>query len=764
MKRQKGLYIAITGIVQGVGFRPFVYNLAKQLDLTGWVRNTSAGVEIVINGSDEDIDRFVEALRIDPPPLAQIDSLAIKPTQNDHYTKFEILESQPLPGEFIPISPDVAICEDCQRELFDPANRRYRYPFINCTNCGPRFTIIKDIPYDRPKTTMAAFPMCPDCQAEYDDPLNRRFHAQPVACAECGPEVWFEIDGSRISSSEAALQQTRGWLAEGKIIAIKGLGGFHLACDAANKQSVAELRRRKQRNSKPFALMAFDIKTIQKYCSVSSQEKELLLSYQHPIVLLNKRADCTLPDELAPGQKTLGFMLPYTPLHMLIMEPQPGFPTVLVMTSGNLSEEPIAWDNDDARKKLKGLCDAFLMHNRPIYIRCDDSVIREYNGKPNYIRRARGYAPNPIKLPWNVPPILAGGAELKNTFCLASQTYAFMSHHIGDLENFETLSAYEEGIDHFEKLFHIQPELLACDLHPDYLATRYIQTRSEHQNLPIVTIQHHHAHLASCLADNHWVSDEPVIGLCLDGTGYGVDGAIWGGEILIGNYSGYQRKYHLAYVPLPGGDITIRKPSRMALSHLWHAGYDWDPSLPPASHLCMEERTALRFQLENQINAPLTSSMGRLFDAASALMGIRQEVDYEGQAAIEMETLANPDEKAAYSFNIYDDIIDPKPLWEKLIADWYQHVPVDIMAARFHNGILTTLVEICDRLHQQTGINTIALSGGVWQNLLLLSRAQRLLINKGYKVLTHKHVPTNDGGIALGQVAITAHPYLKEKE
>jgi len=623
-----GLKIRVGGIVQGVGFRPFVFGLSEQCKVTGWVRNTSSGVEIEINGTTEAVSQFAETLRTSPPPLARIDRFETERISPNGAVDFQILVSQPQEGEFLPISPDMTICPDCQRELFDPQDRRFRYPFINCTNCGPRFTIVKDIPYDRPKTTMADFPLCPTCAGEYHDPRDRRFHAQPVACPDCGPRVWIEIDGRCAEEQEAAIQAARTRLKAGRILAIKGLGGYHLACDATNQQAVAELRQRKKRSDKPFALMAFDLAAVERHCYVSAEERSLLTSRQRPIVLLERRAESLIAQEAAPGQTTLGFMLAYTPLHLLLLEPADGFPDALVMTSGNISEEPIAYQDVEARERLMPLADAYLMHNRDIHMRVDDSVTRIILKRPYLLRRARGYAPDPIPLPRELPKVLATGAELKNTFCLTRERYAFLSHHIGDLENYETLRSFEEGVEHYERLFRIKPEIIATDLHPDYLATRYGVQRATAERLPLIQIQHHHAHLAACLADNGWTSTDPVIGLSMDGTGLGTDGAIWGGEVLVGGYRGYERRYHLKYAPLPGGDLSVRKPARMALAHLWAAGLEWAPELPPMQALCYEERTALRGQIERGLNSLPTSSMGRLFDAAAALMGVAQVATY----------------------------------------------------------------------------------------------------------------------------------------
>lgn len=753
-----GLKVWVSGIVQGVGFRPFIFNLAESLGLKGWVKNTSSGVEIEVNGSAEALAGFVDSIRSDAPPLARIDVLRSEPIQAREYETFEIQESRSEEGAYIPVSPDVAICDDCRRELFDPGDRRFRYPFINCTNCGPRFSIVCDIPYDRPNTTMRHFSLCPDCEAEYENPHDRRFHAQPVACPVCGPQLWFEAKGEKIAEADEALREAREWLKNGKILAVKGLGGFHLACDASNAEAVAALRRRKKRSDKPFALMAFDVDSVRRHCFMSPQEAGLLTSRQAPIVLLNRRPGSTIAGEAAPGQKTLGFMLPYTPMHLLLLEPEEGFPDALVMTSGNLSEEPVAYQDDEGIRRLSDLADAFLLHNRPIHMRVDDSVVRSALSQPYPIRRARGFAPDPLALPLSAPPLLATGAELKNTFCLARDRYAFLSHHIGDMENYETLRSFEEGITHYERLFRVTPQWIACDLHPNYLATRYAHqhdNRAENQ-LPVIAVQHHHAHLAACLADNGWGSGEPVIGLTFDGTGYGTDGAIWGGEVLVGEYRGYQRRYHLTYVPLPGGDLAVRKTSRMALAHLWSAGIEWDPALPPVEDLCAEDRTILKTQLERKINTPLTSSMGRLFDAAAALIGVRQRATYEGQAAIELENAADPNEQGYYRFEIRGDLIDPAPLWQALIGDLLQGTGIPILAARFHNSVAHLVLELCAAVREESGLKTAALSGGVWQNCYLLKKSTQMLEHEGFNVLLHRQVPPNDGCIALGQAAVAA--------
>ena len=788
--------IHITGVVQGVGFRPFVYSLATRLALTGWVRNTSGGVDIQVEGDQHELSSFIACLHDEKPPLASIDEIEVEQLSPNGHTSFEIILSETIEDAFQPISPDVSICQDCLTELFTTTDRRYRYPFINCTNCGPRFTIIEDIPYDRQKTTMAGFKMCPDCYAEYNDPLNRRFHAQPVACPTCGPRVWLEYNispdnfsqtiqptdefpseqTSDMTSGDQAIVETQRMLANGKIVAIKGLGGFHLACDATNKAAVSELRNRKLRVDKPFALMMADIASIEKHCYVDQSEKNLLESRERPIVLLNRRPGSSIALEVAPSQTSLGIMLPYTPLHYLLFDNHGrtdnhslasfGPPEALVMTSGNLSEEPIAIDNQDARQRLSGLADAFLMHDRPIRTRCDDSVMRVFRSRTQPIRRSRGYAPFPVHLPWEVPPLLAAGAELKNTFCITRDRYAFMSHHIGDLQNYETLTSFEDGVTHFERLFRNRPEALVYDLHPDYLSSRYVLARARRENLPAIGVQHHHAHIAAGMAEHHLSGEKPVIGVAFDGTGYGEDGAIWGGEFLLCTYSGYQRLAHLAYVPLPGGDLAIRKPSRTALAFLWQAGLDWDIEIPSVAENSVEERQVLKSQIEHELNAPLSSSMGRLFDAISSLSGVRQNANYEAQAAIELEALVDSGEAESYLFDIqFPEIsqtisqpflINPGNVIASVVYDYFHKITVPKIAARFHNGVALMVLNVCQELRTRTNVTEVVLSGGVWQNVTLLGKTVTILQNDHFKVYFHEVVPPNDGGLALGQAVIAA--------
>ena len=781
-------HIHITGVVQGVGFRPFVYNLATRLGVSGWVLNSSAGVEIEAVGPAAVLDEFVERLRTEAPPLARIEQITAtnvpnpqSPIPNSH--TFIIRHSEARPGEFQPISPDVALCDDCLRELFDPGDRRYRYPFINCTNCGPRFTIIQDTPYDRPKTTMAPFEMCSDCQAEYDDPTNRRFHAQPNACPACGPRVWivqspkskvsFTVDVGR-RTLDGAIMMARKLLASGAIVAVKGLGGFHLACDATNDEAVALLRERKGRVDKPFALMAFDLETVEQFCYVNEDERALLTSRERPIVLLRQRPDSPISPLVAPGNRHLGVMLPYTPLHYLLLEPAASdrtldvghwtFSPALVMTSGNYSEEPIATDNDEALERLASLADAFLLHDRDIHARCDDSVTRIFAGAELPLRRSRGYAPYPVHLPFPVRQVLAVGAELKNTFCLTRDRYAFLSQHIGDMENYETLCFFEQMVEQLARTFRIEPEVIACDMHPGYLATRWAKSQIPNPQSPI-SVQHHHAHIAACMAENGLTGERPVIGVAFDGTGYGSDGAIWGGEFLVADYASFRRAAHLKYVPLPGGDAAIRRPYRVALAHLWAAGVAWEEDLPPVAAASSTERVVLARQLERELNTVPTSSAGRLFDAVSSLAGVRQEINYEAQAAIELENLVRPDETAAYPFDLaspqspipnLQSLIDPAPCIRAVVADVRAGVPAGVIAARFHNGLAAMVRDVCLRLREETGLSEVVLSGGVFQNVALLAKTVPLLREAGFTIYTHRLVPPNDACISLGQAVVAS--------
>ena len=746
--------IGVRGVVQGVGFRPFVYRLAVKHHLRGWVRNTSGAVEIEVEGEGGDIEGFLKGLRGEIPPAARIEEITATAGPPAGYQKFEIRESAAEEGEYQIVSPDIATCPDCLKEIFDPENRRYRYPFTNCTNCGPRFTIIADIPYDRPNTTMKSFKMCPECQREYDDPQDRRFHAQPNACPSCGPRLEIvDAKGKRVACDDI-IKKTGELLRDGKIVAVKGLGGFLLACDATNEKAVNRLRKRKNRPAKPLAVMAGTIEEAGQYCEISEEEERLLKSPGSPIVLMKKKGKSRISEAAAPDLKYLGVMLPYTPLHHLLLR-ETGLP--LIMTSGNISEEPIAAGNGEALLRLNGIADYFLMHDRDIQARYDDSVMIVENETPWFVRRARGYAPYPVHLPYRSKQILACGAEEKNTFCLTRDNHAFVSQHIGEMENIETLEHFEDTIGLYQKLFRIKPEIIGGDMHPEYLPTKYAKELAKREKIPLVPVQHHHAHIASCLADNGVVG--PVIGVALDGTGYGTDGKIWGGEFLVADYKGFTRMAHLEYLPLPGGATAIKKPYRTALGYLHALGIETDKELP-LSRPDENESEIIKSQVESGINTPLTSSMGRLFDAVAALTGVREEIQYEAQAAIDLEMIAYnaPDEGGFYPFKFDEQdgatIIKLHDLLVAVITDIKDHVPVSAIAARFHNTVARMILETCLAISKKTGIKEAALSGGVFQNRILLGKTRAMVESAGLRVYTHRQVPCNDGGISLGQAVI----------
>lgn len=750
-------YIHISGIVQGVGFRPYVYKLATNAGLKGWVCNSAKGVEIEITGTKQVIENFINTIKDSPPPLSSIDNFYVNQVPYKDFPSFLIRESIDNDAEFLPVSPDISICPDCKRELFNPTDRRYHYPFINCTNCGPRFSITRKIPYDRPNTTMDQFALCPECLQEYQNPADRRFHAQPVACKTCGPHIWFEENGSILDEDESALQLARSYIKNGKILALKGLGGFHLVCDATNIEAVQRLRSRKHRTDKPFALMAFDEKVISEYCELTENSSKLINSPQAPIMLLPITVKGkNLQKNIAPGQKRLGFMLPYTPLHCLLLEPETGYPQILVMTSANISEEPIAFINEEARTRLSSLADAYLMHDRPIHMRIDDSVYTENSRSIYPIRRARGFAPNPIRLHKDILPILGSGALLKNTFCLSRDQYAFVSHHIGDLENYETLQAYRDAIQHYEELFRIHPIAIAGDMHPDYLARQYAIDRAKEENIPYFDIQHHHAHIAACLAENKWEGKEPVIGLSFDGTGYGTDGKIWGGEIMIVDYTGFDRCYFLTEMPLPGGDTAIQKPYRLAYAYLKASRIDLDERLPLFSIISQQEKMVIDQQLQSHFNTQFTSSMGRLFDVVASLLGIRFEVNYEAQAAIELEAIADYNENGLYPFSFEGPAIQISDLFNSIILDVIAHVAIGKISAKFHNTIVQIALKACKSIRSDRGINHVALSGGVWQNIYLFDKMIVALEKEGFLPIFHHQLPPNDACLSLGQVVITA--------
>jgi hydrogenase maturation protein HypF len=747
--------ISVRGVVQGVGFRPFVYQLAVKHNLRGWVRNTSEDVKIEVEGEGGDIERFLKGLREQAPPLAHIEAISTTDGSPSGYAKFEIRQSTAEEGKYQLVSPDIATCPDCLREIFDPKDRRYRYPFTNCTNCGPRFTIIADIPYDRPNTTMKVFRMCRECQREYDDPLNRRFHAQPNACPVCGPQLeMIDARGDKATCTDI-IAQTAKLLKEGNIVAVKGLGGYLLACDATDEKVVNRLRRRKNRPAKPLAVMVATLEEARQYCEINDTEAGLLKSPGSPIVLMKWKAESTITKAVAPGLKYLGVMLPYTPLHHLLLQ-DTGRP--LVMTSGNLSEEPIARDNDEAIRRLNSIADYFLRHNRGIYARYDDSVMIVEDDMPQFVRRARGYAPYPVHLPYQSRQILGCGAEEKNTFCLTRDNFAFVSQHIGDMENLETLEHFTNTIDLYQQLFRIKPEIIAHDMHPEYLPTKYAKDLAARDKVKLAPVQHHHAHIVSCMADNG--IEGPVIGVALDGTGYGTDGHIWGGEFLVADYQKFRRSARLEYLPLPGGALAIKKPYRTAIGYLMTLGLDPDRKLPPFKQIEDIEIEVIKRQIEKKINTPLTSSMGRLFDAIAALIGVRSVIEYEAQAAIDLETCAGEasDETGSYPFSVVEQdgasIIKIHDLIVAVIKDLHAKRTKPIIAARFHNTIARMILELCQSISDKTGINVVALSGGVFQNRLLLRKAKALLESTGLKVYTHHQVPSNDGGISLGQVVV----------
>jgi len=732
--------VRVEGVVQGVGFRPFVHALATGLGLTGLVGNDLDGVFAEVEGPAAAVSEFLRRLERDAPPLARIERVTTAAVTPRRSAGFVIAASDA--GSRLRrtlVSADTATCADCLRELGDPADRRHRYPFINCTNCGPRFTIVRDVPYDRSLTTMAPFAMCERCAAEYHDPADRRFHAQPTCCPACGPRL-------TLDDATDPLQAAAELLRHGRVLAVKGLGGYHLAADAACEPAVAALRRRKHREDKPFAVMAADLAAAAELAEVDATAADLLTSPARPIVLLPRRPGAAVAPATAPGNRQLGIMLPYTPLHHLLLA---AVARPIVLTSGNVSDEPIAYRDDEAGETLKDIADAFLTHDRAIHVRTDDSVTRTFRGRPMLVRRSRGYVPEPITTSTAFPrPVLACGAELKNTFCLARGRHAFVSHHIGDLENAETLRSFTEGIEHFRRLFDIDPRVVAYDLHPEYLSTKYAL---ELDGVELQGVQHHHAHVASCLADNgHGVEAGPVIGVAFDGTGYGPDGTIWGGEFLAAGLAAFERGGHLAPVPMPGGAAAIRQPWRMA------AAYVADPEV---ARRHPDQWPAVIAMAARGVNSPLTSSAGRLFDAAAALLGVRDSINYEGQAAIELEQLADPGEAGVYPARVEAGSpfrICGSDLLHAVIEDRTNRVPAPVIAARFHHGVAALIEAGCLLMRERHGLGTVALSGGVFQNLLLLNAVVGRLEAGGFRVLLHGRVPCNDGGISLGQAVIAA--------
>jgi hydrogenase maturation protein HypF len=789
--------VHVRGIVQGVGFRPFVYRLALEENLSGSIGNDTDGVTIEIEGLTASLDSFLARLRSEPPPLARIDTVIIREVEPTGETGFRIVASEVLGRVSTGIPADAATCPDCLRELLTPSDRRFRYPFLNCTNCGPRFTITRRIPYDRPQTSMARFTMCSACQAEYDDPANRRFHAQPNACWDCGPQLSLiaadglsvlkghdfsraanahELDralapeGPFFRDSSGPVEQSINLLLNGQILAIKGIGGFHLSVDATSESAVQRLRERKHRYGKPLAVMVRDLDAARALCDLSAEEESLLTTAARPIVLVRKlarkRDSSPIAPSVAPGVPWLGLFLPYAPLHHLLFT-NPRI-QALVMTSANLSEEPIAIDNDEARSRLANIADAFLMHDREILQRCDDSVLALVDGAPQFLRRARGFVPLGVPLPLEVPPLLAVGGHLKNVFALARGRFVYQSQHLGDLENLTGLDFFRESLDHLMRTFEIEPQAVVHDLHPGYLSTEWATQWAEERNLPLIAVQHHHAHIAACMAE-HAVASE-TIGIALDGTGYGTDGCIWGGEVLISTLQTFERFAHLDYVPMPGGDAAVRAPWRMALGHLHHAGFDVES--PEILHLLgakQSEARILRRMIERQVNTPLTSSCGRLFDAVAALVLQRAEVDYEAQAAIELEGIAinepyGIDDASAYELEFLKGDwqarepakIFANPLWCALIRDLSAGVPKPRIAARFHAVVAAAFIRAAVEARTATGIRQVALSGGCMHNRRLAHLLRSGLESEGFEVFQHRAVSPGDGGLSYGQAAVAA--------
>ena len=780
--------VRVTGTVQGVGFRPFVYSLAARLGLSGFVGNDAEGVFAEVEGDPAAVGEFLVAVERDAPPLARIDAIVSKTIQPNEIPGFAITASAPGARRTALVSADSAMCADCLAELGDPRDRRYAYPFINCTNCGPRFTIVADVPYDRPNTTMAAFTMCQQCAAEYHDPADRRFHAQPVCCPACGPRLCLRYPDGSVTAAGDPVAAAAAALRDGQVLAVKGLGGYHLAVDARNEEAAAALRARKHREDKPFAVMAAGLAAARQLCEVGDTAAGLLASPRRPIVLMPRRPG-TVAVAVAPGNRQLGVMLPYTPLHHLLLE---AVARPVVLTSGNISDEPIAYRDEDAFAQLRGIADKFLTHDRAIHIRTDDSVVRvgggtagsepaergaagsertergaagsepaergaagserTERGREMLIRRSRGYVPEPVTVNPRFPrPVLACGAELKNTFCLAKGNRAFVSHHIGDLENAATLRSFTEGIEHFGRLFGIEPEVVAYDLHPEYLSTKYALDLG----LDACGVQHHHAHIASCLADNG--HDGPVIGVAFDGTGYGTDGTLWGGEFLVADLAGFERAGHLAPVPMPGGAAAIRQPWRMAAAYL-RAAFPGGP--PPGLDVVKRNErnwAAVTSMAGKGVNAPLSSSAGRLFDAVAALLSVRDTINYEGQAAVELEQLADPGETGSYRAEVTGQgpfCIEGAGLVRAVTGELAEGAPAPLIAARFHNGVAALIEDGCVLAREQHGLDTVALSGGVFQNVIVAERAAARLAARGFRVLTHSRVPCNDGGISLGQAVV----------
>ncbi|MEN8232998.1 MAG: carbamoyltransferase HypF, partial [Thermodesulfobacteriota bacterium] len=747
--------IGVSGIIQGVGFRPFIYRLATTQGLTGYVANTAAGVTIEVDGPEHDLARFVQAITTENPPLACIDELHVEKSEIDPASKhnsFQIHKSISSGNRIGPITPDTDVCNNCLAEVFDPTDRRYLYPFINCTDCGPRYTLIEKTPYDRPLTSMKRFPMCEQCQAEYSDPLDRRFHAQATCCPLCGPSVTLTDSHGLPLESTDPIQTAADFLKSGKIVAIKGIGGFHLAVNGTDKEAIANLRKKKGRPDKPLAVMAASLDEIKSFAGISLEEQELLEERSKPIVLLQKKSPFPLAENVAPANRFIGAMLPYTPIHHLLFKSDDFL--ALVMTSGNLSGSPIVSDNDEAFEKLANVADYFLLHDRPIVTQTDDSVIRLAGSYTALYRRARAFVPNAVSLEANNGRTLALGAIIKNTVCLTKEKEAFLSQHIGDLDNIDTQLHQKNITAHFQSLMRIEPDLLVHDLHPDYPGTRYALNQ---QDLPIVGVQHHHAHAVSCMAE-HGI-DGPVIGLTLDGNGYGPDHTVWGGEVLLADYHTFERLAHLSNVEMPGGDAAIQEPWRMAVSHLYRAyGPDYKKLKLAILQDHADKIALIEQMIEKSINSPLTSSCGRFFDSVAALLGLRHTVSFEGQAAAELEMLLEPGntESSTYPFEIIKTedrpwLLPVKPIVTGLVDDILKNIPPQLISRRFHNTLAALFTRACREIRNQKNINSVVLSGGVFQNLNLLHQVKTGLESLSFDVYAHEQVPTNDGGLSLGQ-------------
>jgi hydrogenase maturation protein HypF len=757
-------HVTVAGIVQGVGFRPFVYRIATELGLAGFVGNDSGAVFLEVQGRAAQVAEFGRRLRAEAPPLARITDVGVTDLVADPAleSEFRIVPSKLVAGATTPIPPDIAVCDDCVAELFDPLDRRYRHPFVTCTNCGPRFTIIRELPYDRPATTMSAFAMCARCAAEYHEPTDRRFHAQPIACPDCGPSLRFYSASGPVSGSDAALAAAQSALAAGAVVAIKGIGGYHLACTVDDASAVAALRARKARGAKPFAMLVRDLDVAHRYAYLDDTEAAVLSSPARPIVLLRRRPKAPVVDAVAPGSPLVGLMLPYSPIHHLLLAPVPGIagpvPDTLVLTSANRSDEPICFTDDDVVQRLPALCDAVLDHDRPIHVPCDDSVVRVVKDRDGAhelpIRRSRGYAPLPVDIGRAGPAVLAVGGELKNTFCLTDGSRAYLSGHIGDMASWETLRAFERAVHQLSGI-RGRPVRLAADLHPGYHTRSWAERCAGNRALDLV--QHHHAHVVSLLAE-HGRIGEPIVGVSFDGTGYGSDETIWGGEILVLGTDSHRfvRAGHLLPVPLPGGDAAVRNPWRMALSQLWTADIEWTPDLAPVAAATEDELRLTRSQLESGTGCVPCSSMGRLFDAVASLLGVRHRIDYEGQAAIELEALAESATGPWPSLPLAvrdDGVIDPVPMVQTMVSALYAGTPPAMLAAAFHEAVAVAVAKVVAAVAGATRL--VGLTGGVFQNVLLLCACRKRLQLAGFEVLTHHTVPPNDGGLALGQAAIS---------